>query len=263
MLLEAGCKRVRDALWLGCGMVLLFALSLSVQAASLPDVIDKVKPSVVAVGIYSPTGSPRHVFKGTGFVVGNGHQVVTNYHVLPQSLNESRKEKIAVFSGRGKKVRYHEATVVARDPLHDLAILKIFQPLPAMKLAKPNSVREGEEIAFTGFPLGMVLGLYPVTHRGIVSAITPRAQPQVSSKLLTAKMVRAMRNPSNVLQLDATAYPGNSGSALYEQHSGKVVGVINSVLVKSTKESAISDPTGISYAIPVEFVHKLLKEVNR
>jgi len=224
--------------------------------------IAKVAPSVVAIGTYNPSGRPRQVFRGTGFVVGNGHQVITNYHVLPKSVDKSRKEEIAVFSGRGKKVRYHKAKVVAKDPLHDLALLYISQPLPAMELANSGSEHEGQEIGFTGFPIGMVLGLYPVSHRGMISAISPAAQPQVASRVLSTSMVRAMRNPFNTLQLDATAYPGNSGSAVYDQHTTKVVGVINSVLVKSTKEAAIENPSGITYAIPVKYVHELLRQTK-
>ena len=50
----------------------------------------------------------------------------------------------------------------------------------------------------------------------------------------------------HVLQLDATAYPGNSGSPVYDQSTGQVLGVINSVLVKANKEAAIDKPSGIS-----------------
>lgn len=229
----------------------------------LPDTLLKVRPAVVAVGTYNPSGRPRQNFRGTGFVVDNGHLVVTNLHVLPKELDEQRKETLAVFSGRGKRVRYHEAKTLVTDPQHDLALLYISTPLPALELAQNDSIREGEEIAFTGFPLGMVLGLYPVTHRGIVSTIAPLAQPQISAKVITPNMIRAMRDASSVLQLDATAYPGNSGSAVYVPATGEVVGVINSVFVKGTKEAAITDPSGISYAIPVRHVRELVKKAPR
>jgi hypothetical protein len=49
---------------------------------------------------------------------------------------------------------------------------------------------------------------------------------------------------------------------MYEPRTGEVVGVINKVLVKDTKESALSSPTGISYAIPVKHVHKLISDVT-
>ena len=62
------------------------------------------------------------------------------------------------------------------------------------------------------------------------------------------------------MQLDATAYPGNSGSPLFDPATGRVLGVINSVLVKGNKEAAIEKPSGISYAIPVRYVHELLKK---
>jgi S1-C subfamily serine protease len=244
---------------IGCGLVLALAVLTPVaQAAELPDVIDQVRGSVVAVGSYHPSGSPRQKFRGTGFVVDNGHLVVTNHHVLPNDLDDARREQLAVFSGRGNRARMHPARIVAEDPRHDLALLYISTPLPALRLGPDVKVREGTEIAFTGFPLGMALGLYPVTHRGMVSAISPLAPPQADAKHLTAEMIRAMRDPYDVLQLDATAYPGNSGSPVYEQSTGRVVGVINSVLVKGNKEAAITKPSGISYAIPVRFVRALL-----
>ena len=62
-----------------------------------------------------------------------------------------------------------------------------------------------------------------------------------------------------VYQLDATAYPGNSGSPLYHASSGEVIGVINKVYVKSTREAVLSDPSAITYAIPIRFLLPLLQ----
>jgi S1-C subfamily serine protease len=62
-----------------------------------------------------------------------------------------------------------------------------------------------------------------------------------------------------VFQLDGTAYPGNSGSPVYHPASGEVVGIVNSVLVKGTKESALKTPSGITYAIPVQKLKALLE----
>jgi S1-C subfamily serine protease len=61
-----------------------------------------------------------------------------------------------------------------------------------------------------------------------------------------------------VLQLDATAYPGNSGSPLYEIETGRVVGIINMVFVKGTRESTLSQPSGITFAVPVRHLEELL-----
>ncbi|MGB5201505.1 MAG: serine protease, partial [Sedimenticolaceae bacterium] len=78
-------------------------MASAAAAGGLPDTVDRVRPSIVAVGTYQPSGSPRQQFRGTGFVVGNGHMVVTNYHVLPEKLDEQKNEQLAVFSGRGRQ----------------------------------------------------------------------------------------------------------------------------------------------------------------
>jgi serine protease Do len=249
-------------------MLLLFlssVLSTAVAAGSLPDVIDKIRGSIVGVGTAYPSRQPNIKGKpsslnATGFVVGNGLQIITNAHVIPKKLDVDNKQTLAVFSGRGKTVRVHPARVVDIDKEHDLVLLEIQgAPLPALVLGDSVSVREGQKIAFTGFPIGAVLGLYPVTHRGIVSVIVPMAQPADTSRTLTAAQLKHMRNPFTVFQLDATAYPGNSGSPVYEPDTGQVVGVLNSVFIKESRESILQKPSGISYAIPVEHVARLLR----
>jgi len=233
--------------------------SICLSEQSLPDTIDRIRGSVVGVGTYMPLRSPREAFLGTGFVVGNGHKVITNYHVIPERLKTEKKERVVVFSGRGRSGKVHQAKLLRADPEHDLALLEISgKPLTAMKLSKGKKLREGESVAFTGFPMGMVLGLYPVTHRGIVSAITPIVRPANRSKDLTAIQLKRMRNRFDVYQLDGTAYPGNSGSPVYDPKSGAVVGVVNSVYVKGTKETILEKPSGITYAIPVEYVKILM-----
>lgn len=234
------------------------------NAADLPDTIDRIRPGVVAVGTVMPLRRPSAQFMGTGFAIGDGRLVISNHHVIPELLDLARKETLVVFSGRGDQAKMHPARVVKSDPDHDLVVLEISNgPLPAVPLAAQETVREGEAVAFTGFPIGMVLGLYPVTHRGIISAITPVVIPSLNSRSLTAKQIQRMRNRFEVYQLDGTAYPGNSGSPVYDVRSGEVVGVLNSVFVKGTKETLLERPSGISYAIPVRYIHELLEGVER
>jgi S1-C subfamily serine protease len=66
-----------------------------------------------------------------------------------------------------------------------------------------------------------------------------------------------------VFQLDATAFPGNSGSPLYDPDTGAVVGIINKVFVQETKENLLAKPSGISYAIPIRYALPLLKKAGR
>ncbi len=241
----------------------LLLLSLSVEAAGLPDTLARVRQSVVAVGTlvpqkHAPKSPPKARYLGTGFVVKGGDLVVTNYHVVPGKLEDG--VQLAVFSGHGRNAVIHRARLLRKDEEHDLALLKIDgKKLPPLKLGSGKWVREGRSVAFTGFPLGMVLGLYPVTHQGIISAITPVAIPADSSRQLNAARIKRLRNPFLVYQLDAVAYPGNSGSPVYLPESGVVIGVVNAVFVKGSKESILSTPSGISYAIPVRHVRALLK----
>ena len=110
-----------------------------------------------------------------------------------------------------------EVNIVALDKEHDIAVLKMEKRgLPALRLGKSAQVKEGQPIAFTGFPIGPVLGLYPVTHSGIVSAITPIVIPMPVAGKLNPKLIRRMRAPYEVFQLDANAYPGNSGSPVFD-----------------------------------------------
>lgn len=256
--------RVSAICYLLLGSLFLFGLLIQpVQAADLADTIARVRPSVVAVGTVQQTRRPPANFLGTGFVVGDGRHVITNAHVIPSMLDVEHKEFLAVFAGHGQQFETRQATKVAVDREHDLALLKISgKALAALKLGDSRGVREGEEAAFTGFPIGVVLGLYPVTHQGIISVITPIAIPAPSSGHLDSATIARLRNPYNVFQLDATAYPGNSGSPLYEPRTGQVIGVINKVFVKESKEMILEKPSGITYAIPSEYAKKLLKQAG-
>jgi len=238
-------------------------LGIMPAKAEFVDVVAKIKPSVVGIGIHTPTSRPKNILRGTGFVIGNGHYVITNAHVLPMEFDESLLQKMAVFIGSGANAKIRYADIIATSDLYDLAILKLSgSPLPALNLADSKIRPDGSYIAFTGFPIGGVLGLYPITHRGIISSTTPTVIPVQTAGQISLKILKRMRNPYSVYQLDATAYPGNSGSAMYDMKTGKVLGIINKVFVQSTKEAVISNPSGITYAIPVKYLHKILKENN-
>lgn len=243
-------------------LVALFVCSLNAHS-HLVETVALTKPSIVGIGIHTPTGRPKNQLFGSGFVIGDGNYVVTNSHVIEQELDESLLQKLAVFSGKGRAAKVILATLIAQDKEHDIAILKIEgNALPALKLAGSHFLPEGSDIAFTGFPIGAVLGLYPVTHRGIIAAITPTITPVDDSRQISIAMLKRLRDPYLVYQLDATAYPGNSGSAMYNVESGEVVGIINKVFVQQSKETVISKPSGITYAIPVKYLHQLLQKHN-
>ena len=248
----------------GCLAALSLALALPAIADNgAPATIARVKGAIVAVGTFERLRNPQFSFAGTGFAVGDGKTIATNEHVLVKELAGERHETLAVAARAADgSIDIRAARKVAADTVHDLALLEIEgAALPALALGDSARVREGESYLFTGFPIGPVLGLHPVTHRAMIAALTPIVIPAARADKLDARAVRRLAAGAfAVFQLDATAYPGNSGSPVYDPASGEVVGIVNSVFVKGTKESALTAPSGITYAIPASRLAALLEK---
>jgi S1-C subfamily serine protease len=240
----------------------LLALFLSLPAAAdVADILLTIKPAVVGVGTFNPTGSPRGNLQGTGFAVLDGRTIVTCAHIFSKPLDSEKNETYAIFIGRDSQMAARAASLIATDKAHDLALLKIVgEPLPVLKLGDSSHVREGTQLYFTGYPIGSVLGLNPSTHRAGLAAIIPIFTPVAAASQLNARTLKQANEPYEVFELDAVAYPGNSGSPVWHPDTGEVLGVVNSVYVKGAKEAALSAPSGISYAIPVKYVHRLLEQ---
>ena len=90
----------------------------------------------------------------------------------------------------------------------------------------------------------------------------PIALPSPTARQLDARVIRSVQAGAFVLfQLDATAYPGHSGSPLYDSETGEVVGVVN-MSIKATKDAAVGQATGISFAVPIKYVQELLRGIR-
>ena len=235
------------------------SIALAHQLQTLAESIKKVKPSVVGIAIFAPIESKAPQILGTGFVVGNGKYIVTNYHVVSKELDPTIVENYVALSGTGPNPALQKMEVIAIDPVHDIALLSINKALPAVKLATDKLIDEGTSVFFTGFPIGAVLGLYPATHQGIIAAITPDVNPARNADQLTIQMIARLKKPFLIYQLDATAYPGNSGSPIFNRNNNEVLGILNKVFVSQGKEAALTNPSGISYAIPIRELRKLAK----
>ncbi len=232
------------------------------EQISLVNLIKNSKPSVVGIALYSPIDSAAPSLLGTGFVVGDGRHIVTNYHVVAKELDIRIVQYYVALSGEGRRPKMHKMTLAGIDPVHDLAIFSIENKLPAIPLAKDTLLESGTSVVMTGYPIGAVLGLYPATHTGIIAAVAPDATPARNADELTLNMLKRLKEPFLIYQLDITAFPGNSGSPVYDRNTGEVVGVLNKVFVSEGKESALSNPSGISYAIPVMQLKRLAKKHN-
>lgn len=256
-------RRLRASVVLALGV---FAAGHAL-AADPVDTIARIKRSVVAVGTFERERSPAFAFRGTGFAVAGGTTIATNAHVLPATLDAAHNEVLAIVlpGMHDEAVRIRPVQRLAVDAGSDLALLKFDgDPLPALALHDADDVKEGQAILMTGFPLGAVLGPYAATHRGMIAAITPIAIPQASAADLNPALVHRLASGRfSVFQLDATAYPGNSGSPIYDPASGQVLGIVNMVFVKGTKEAALSQPSGITYAMPARHLAALLKSATQ
>lgn len=254
-----------------CRVFFLFLAGLLLTGLSRADMIStiaRVKPSVVIVGTYKATNNPRFTLRGTGFVAaigeaGNGNLVITNAHVLEQP-EEKDFDATLVVQVRVDQNQWQlrPAKVLEIDAVHDLAVLRFEgAAAPALRIGDSAAVQEGKAVAFMGFPIGGALGFSPVTHRGMVSSIVAAAMPTPSARQLNEKTIRSLRSGGDfdIFQLDGTAYPGNSGGPLFDPDTGEVLGIVNMVFIKGTRESALTHPSGISYAIPSRFIQQLLQ----
>jgi serine protease Do len=155
------------------------------MAESLPDVIDRVKKSIVEIKLEEGAGS--------GAIVDAAGIVVTNRHVI------GNRRTVTIRDADGNEF---EGTVVRSDGNIDYALIKVDIPDATAVTFNKDEVREGMTVVAIGHPLGLD---FTVT-KGIVSS---------------AK--RTMRNV-DYIQTDVAINPGNSGGPLVNEQ-GEVVGI--------------------------------------
>jgi tetratricopeptide (TPR) repeat protein len=163
---------------------------------SLPELIRRVKPSVVAIVTYDARGNT--LLSGSGFFLSAG-QVVTNLHVV----EGARRAEVKTLDGKGRV--YPVEGVLATDEEADLAVLSV--PVPAER-TRPVELAQGvPEEGESIFVIGNPLRLEGSVSDGIVSA------------------VREVPSLGRIIQITAPISHGNSGSPLFNM-KGQVVGVV-------------------------------------
>jgi len=163
---------------------------------SLPELVRRVKPSVVAIATYDTQGEA--LMTGSGFFLRPG-QVVTNLHVI----RGAQRTEIKTLDGKGRVFPVNG--VLAVDEEGDLALLSVDVPPDRARSSELARVLpdEGEQIVVIGNPLK----LEGSVTDGIVSA------------------VREVPNVGNIIQITAPISHGNSGSPVFNLN-GQVVGVV-------------------------------------
>jgi S1-C subfamily serine protease len=168
---------------------------------------------------------------GTGFVVDEDGHIVTNDHVAAGGR--------VVTVQAGQRTRRVRARIVGRDPSTDLALLRVdpnrlprLAPLP---LGDSDEVRVGDP----AFAVGNPYGLQRTLTVGVVSAVDRRIDAPDGFPI------------DGAVQTDAAINPGNSGGPLLDG-AGRVIGVL-----------AQSESAGISYAVPVDTLKRVMPELRR
>jgi len=180
---------------------------------SLPDLVRRVKPSVVSVLTYDAKGEP--LISGTGFFLRPG-EIVTNMHVIKGA------QRVEIHTLEGKGRTYPVTGALAIDEEADLALLSVnlpgekSRPLP-LATSLPE---EGEQIFLIGNPL--------------------RLEGSVSDGIVSA--VREVPDVGRIIQITAPVSHGNSGSPLFNMR-GQVIGIVT---VKVTNGQNINLALGAS-----------------
>lgn len=190
-----------------------------------------------------------------------GAALARSDEALPDTIERVRPAIVGV--GTHQPTDFHGTGFAVEDGRAEITNNHVLPT--ALDSERRGRLRPGNQVAFTDFPIGMVLGFHPVTHTAMISARTPLTLPARRSNELDSPHIARLRggDPPMVFQLDGTAYPGNSGSPVYNPQTGEVYAVLNQVFVQGGREAAIREPSGISYAVPFELAEPLLQRYRQ
>jgi serine protease Do len=208
------------------------------QESNIAAIAEKVGPSVVSIVTKSQAqsyyGTVSQEGAGTGIIVSQDGYVMTNNHVIQNSTD------VSVIDSTGQQ--YNDVTVIGRDPLNDVAFLKIksnttFTPAT---LGNSSTIRIGQQVV----AIGNALGQYSNTvTSGIISGV---------GRPVTADAGNGQTESlTDLIQTDASINPGNSGGPLLNT-SGQVIG-INTAIAQ--------DANGIGFSIPINSTKGVLAGV--
>ena len=195
------------------------------EVMTTAQVVATTKQSVVEITTstvsYGPFGN-NYVQSGagSGVIVSNDGTIITNYHVIANASPDN--VTVTLYDGTSHKVSW-----IRGDKVSDLAILKINAITDnAVALGDSDKLLQGDDIVAIGNPLGSLGG--SVT-KGCVSG-------------LDRNVVVDGQN-MELIQIDASVNPGNSGGGLFDMY-GALVGIVNA-------KASASDVEGIGFAIPI------------
>ncbi|MDD5032527.1 MAG: trypsin-like peptidase domain-containing protein [Candidatus Pacebacteria bacterium] len=189
----------------------------------------QIFPEGYGVPQYRQNGTEqKQVSSGSGFFVSSDGTILTNKHVVSDAA-----ASYTVVTNDGKK---YDAKILARDPLQDVAILKVEgEGFPFVELGNSSSLEVGQTVVAIGNTLGEFQNTVSV---GVVSGLNRTVSANDSSG--------QTETLQNVIQTDAAINPGNSGGPLLDLN-GRAIG-INTALAQ--------DAQSVGFALPINFAKK-------
>lgn len=211
------------------------------EEEAIINVVNKSLPSVVSILVKGKVSLPGFSFfseeiegGGSGFIVSSDGMILTNKHVV-----EYEDMKYTVIVQNGEE---YEAKILAKDPVQDLAILKIEKTgLLSLSLGDSDKIQIGQTV----IAIGNALGEFQNTvSTGVVSGL--------SRKIVAQGMGGTLEAIEELIQTDAAINQGNSGGPLLNL-SGQVIG-INTAMAYGAEN--------IGFAIPVNKAKKAISDVK-
>jgi putative serine protease PepD len=218
------------------------AAPLKPENGSVAAVAEKLLPSTVQILVRG--SGERGGATGSGFVIDRRGHVITNNHVVAQAAGAGRMQ-VVDHAGRA-----HDARVVGRSPVYDIAVLELDDAggLRPAALGSSRSMNVGETVVAIGSPLG----LDSTVTAGIVSALD---RPVTTGDQDESSYI-------NAVQTDAAINPGNSGGPLVNLR-GEVVGVNSAIATMGGGLGGEAGNIGVGFAIPMEQVKVTATQILR
>lgn len=212
----------------------------------IADIAQKVSPSVVSIvteqqsTVDNPYFGPRtrtSKAAGTGLIIDSNGLILTNKHVAPSGTG-----KVQVVTSDG--TQYDDVEIVGRDPLNDLAILKVKNPknFKAAILGNSDGVRTGQKVIAIGNALGQFQN---TVTSGIISGMGRPIEAGDESGSTSEQL-------TNLFQTDASINSGNSGGPLLN-FNGEVIGINTAVA---------ADAENIGFSIPINEAKGIVDSVK-
>ena len=228
---------------------------------TVAEAYNKVKPAVVTITASGKVSYSRFYTQdvegiGSGFIINEEGNVLTNYHVIELALTANGgTNKVTVSMSDGQEV---EADIVNYDQDRDIAMLKLAEgtKVPGVaELGDSDALYVGQEVIAIGTPLGT--NFAQTCTKGIVSGVNRSLDESTDGSAVQSES----ESSYEYIQTDTAINSGNSGGPLINSE-GQVIGINTAKLSNSTSSSNASIE-GMGFAIPINDAKDRIESLSK